>query len=1089
MNRIFSVTKYEALMLLRTWKFWIPAILGFSFPVFFVVTITLVTYFIEVDVGAFYMKGTTAYILFYFFNYVIGLVIVFLCSDFFAKDKKAKVEEVINSRPISNTEYIMGKYFGVAAPLCILSIFVIVVSTIFTSIFLKTFTLIPFLKFFLIINLPTILFLTALIIFISSFIRNPAIIFIIICGIITGVIVVAAKNQFHSNKLFDLIDFGCFFLPLFPSDIIGIPNLDRIVLQRIFFIIFGMFFISLTVPMYRRLKQSRLEITIAAGITLVSFVLIAGIFKIFLNSELHRKNLQKNELYIRSKYSGINNYEPKKYNLDVKFSRNNMKMDAEAIIDLKKTTNETGKLIFSLNPGLKIEDIQINNNKYSFDRLGSAVIIGLDEKIKYEDSLKVKMVYSGKIDNDYSFIEVNNKDNGLLDKYDGPWIKGDFYDYTGENGVYLFKYTGWYPYVGILKEDDDNFFFVDLKVSLKEKLTPVTSGVQVSQQEKNGYYVYKFESVKPVKSIPLMISEFDKINYKFGDLNVNLYYYPVHDINLKFLAGIDSTIAEIINTMFETINDVTALSYPYDVLNFVEIPLQFQWYPVNGIYSNEMNNPYITILREELILKNIKERFNRIKRRNKRRRIELTVEEIKKRAFLEFADDNFFSESYWNEEKYSNLLYGLWGNRFVFKGEAKPLLDFYFINFLTSWVNQKLEERYYPDKNSWVNTWNYYNRWYFENRLDIQGDTLFSILSKTPLTEITPGNDPEKFHVVHLFKDIKVFNILKEVLGEKGFKQVISESIDKYEFDDYDLKKFEEISEKINGKNLDWFFDSFIYGASFPGYTVLSYEVYKVKGGKKGILYQNRISIKNNEDCEGFVNVIIRMKSGDKSRFVKIPGGKIAEIGVITENSPANIIVNPVYAKNRDVFSFNVSPDEKIKKEDSWEGVRIVDEFDTEKIEIVIDNLDEQFYVSKELKSKYLRPKGSEGGWKLVDDDDAFGKYVRTYYRKYAKNTNDDAKWLFNIKEEGNYEIFTYIPKGSYWKTRWMRRYVSEKFYYKITNNNLDENIQLDFNLAADGWNSLGTFYFKENDTVNVILEDKGDGRLYADAVKIVCQK
>lgn len=1115
MFRIFAVAKYESLMLLRTWKFWILAIIGMSIPLLMVVTFTLLTYFGEIDEGIFYIKDTTAYLLFYFYNYIVGLVIVFLCSDFFAKDRKSKVEEVITSRAISNTEYITGKYLGVVVPLSVLSLIVVLLSTIFTSIFLKTFTLYSFLRFFFLINLPTIIFLTAFIIFISSFVRNPGIVFVLIAAYITVTIIIVVKKMFSANELFRLLDFGCFFIPLFPSEIIGIPNIEKYLQQRLFYILFGVFFISITVPFYKRLKQSRLEIIAAVGISILSVIFAAGIFKINLDEELRRRSLVTIENQVGEEYSGKKYYKVTDYNILIKFSGQNKRIAAESEMRLERLSNNAEEIVFSLNPGLKVESILIDKRNVNFKREGSAIILkGLSD---IPEQVNIKISYSGYIDRYFSTIEHEKKDQGILRKYDGPFMKGDFYDYTGPHGVYLLENTGWYPVLGILKKDKSDFFKTKLSVSVRSDLTPVTVGRLIETKSENGLNTFVFNSETPVKSIPLIISKFDKISGQFGDLKLNLYYFPKHSVNIQFLANVDSVITDVIGTYLETLRDVTSLKYPYEELNFVEVPLQIQWYPENGKYYNALAQPYISILREELVLTRLKERFDRIKRRNRRRRIEESVAEMKKRAFIEFINNNFLENDLWNEDKYANPLYSFWTNWFEFAGKGKAALNFYFTDFLTVWLDEKLTERFYPDRNKYTAQYGRNEEWYYRWQLGIESDSLFGMLENTPITGATDNKYAKKTHALNTYKDIRVFQILKEVIGEETFSKVLKESINTFKYDEFNFERFQTIAENVYGKNLDWYFDDFIYGTSFPGFSVLSHETFKVKGGKKGVLYQTKALIRNNEQNDGYINFIVRLRTGDKSRFVKIPAGKIAEVGIETNTEPQRLIIDPIYAKNRDDFSFSLASaenvsvftsgrstitvvvsesggknkekdSENVRKEGSWEGVKILDEFELEHNEYIVDDLSEEFFVSKELKSKYLRPKGNEGGWKIRYDDDSYGEYVRTCYRKYAKDAEDNAVWNFTIPKAGDYEIFAYIPKGTYWKAKWMERTASRRFHYLVRNGTFSENIDLDFKLAENGWNTLGIFHFNENDNLKVVLQDKGDGRLYADAVKIVCQ-
>ena len=462
---------------------------------------------------------------------------------------------------------------------------------------------------------------------------------------------------------------------------------------------------------------------------------------------------------------------------------------------------------------------------------------------------------------------------------------------------------------------------------------------------------------------------------------------------------------------------------------------------------------------------------------------------MKRRTFIEVINNNLISTDYWDEEKYQNPLYSFWQNWFEISGDGQPAVEFYFIDFLTTWLSEKLSERFFPDRDRYTREYGNYSNWYFEWRLDIESDSLFTLLGNTSLTEANENLDPTKAHALYLYKNIRVMYILKQIIGEDNFREALRRSIERYKFDKFDLNRFKLVAEEVYGESLDGFFSSYIDGTAFPGFSLLSYESYKIKGGKKGIIYQTKAKIKNNENTDGFINFIIRFAGGDKSKFVKIPAGKIVEIGMVTNSEPKRIRCDLTYARNRDDFDISLSLDEKVRKDEPWEGVNVLDRFELGQVEFIVDDLNDNFVVSKEFKSKYLRPKGSEGGWKIYYDDDAYGEYVRTYYRKEAKDSGDNAVWEFEVPRTGNYEILTYMPKGNVWKARWMERRASNRFFYGIQNGTLSEEIDLDFRLSEDGWNSLGVFYLKQDDDLKVVLKDKGNGRLFADAVKLVLQQ
>src|SRR5664280_1333053 len=198
LHNTLSIAKYEITTLLRSWFFRIFAILA-MFVMFFFNMGTLI-----ID-GNWNMKALSSvipYVNLLMLNIVQAIICIFLASDFLKRDKKLDTTDVIYIRSMSNGEYVAGKTIGNIVVFIILNIIILSEALIFNLIAEGvTVNWMAYLSYFLIISLPTLIFILGLSFFVMSILKNQAITFILLLGYV-------AITLFYLNTkyyfLFDL---------------------------------------------------------------------------------------------------------------------------------------------------------------------------------------------------------------------------------------------------------------------------------------------------------------------------------------------------------------------------------------------------------------------------------------------------------------------------------------------------------------------------------------------------------------------------------------------------------------------------------------------------------------------------------------------------------------------------------------------------------------------------------------------------------------------------------------------------------------------------------------------------------------------
>jgi hypothetical protein len=103
-----------------------------------------------------------------------------------------------------------------------------------------------------------------------------------------------------------------------------------------------------------------------------------------------------------------------------------------------------------------------------------------------------------------------------------------------------------------------------------------------------------------------------------------------------------------------------------------------------------------------------------------------------------------------------------------------------------------------------------------------------------------------------------VIRTLEGVLGTEVFNQALKEYAETYKYKHPDSHDLQAIFERSSGQNLDWFFDSYIFGTSR-----VDYEVSLIKTGKNNDVYSNTVEVQRN--YEGVLPQHVRVAFSDGS--------------------------------------------------------------------------------------------------------------------------------------------------------------------------------------------------------------------------------
>jgi len=244
-----KIAAYEAKILLRSWGFRIFALLG-------IIIMSLLTAGIAAPSFSFRyyfrsLSGSIPLFSFKFFNVFQGIIVVFMATEFFKRDRRTDSTQVIFSRSFSNTSYILGKFLGILGLFILINIFVgLITALIHLFLSATPFSLKAYFLYFLTLNLPTLVFLTGLSFVLGMTIRSQAAV------VLLGLVLSSLSLAVLGSKAYFIPDIFGFHTPLMYSDFIGLGNRAQLFQLRFPYVLLGLGFVFGTVLLAKRLRQS-----------------------------------------------------------------------------------------------------------------------------------------------------------------------------------------------------------------------------------------------------------------------------------------------------------------------------------------------------------------------------------------------------------------------------------------------------------------------------------------------------------------------------------------------------------------------------------------------------------------------------------------------------------------------------------------------------------------------------------------------------------------------------------------------------------------------------------------------------------------
>lgn len=1118
-HNIFSIAKYERKTLLRSWFFRIFSAL--SLFVLFFVNFVLVTQGMGGQSWAIRsIPSSIPYFNLLILNVVQAIIAVFLASDFLKRDKKLDTTEVIYMRSMSNSEYVLGKTWGNMQVFLLLNVLIIALALVFNMLAKNVEVAWQSYVFYLFaISVPTIVFIMGLSFLLMSVIRNQAITFVLILGYI-GITLFLLQSKFYY-----IFDYMAFNIPMLSSDIVGLGNLDVILIHRGIYLFLGSGFIFLTIFLLKRLPQSE---------SMTFFSLIIGLIFIGAGSYLAYNHLNtfKQANSLRERVVALNNEYVNDYMPTLKSNSINLTHEGNtiAVNSIVKIKNENevplNKLIFNLNNGLEISGIKYNGSEQTFERKEHLILLSENININPSEEATLEFTYSGVINEALCYLDIDEET--MQEKYGSFVLNVDKrYAFINPDYVLLTPETNWYVKAGVSYSSDNvkwvhnEFVEYDLTVNTVPGLVAVSQGEP--SEISSGRFSFKNEN--PLTQISLAIGNYKQFKTDKNDVEYGIWYIDGHDFFSGVFTETKDTIPYLTNEFFNDFQRRYNLDYSFERLSLVEVPAQFKSYVRTWTSRQEYVQPEQILIPEKAFMMGQADFENSIKMMQRRGGGggrgggNMSPQDMQIRVFGNFVNQ-FTSESSFsmrispggvgasnvkNQYFLFPLIYNLQNN---IKSDKWPVVNQVFEAYLKS-QSTDMQSFFMLSMSD----------------TGLSNDELANIaLQDNSFEEIIV--DPDNKDIIESVIKLKgdaLFSKIQYIAGEEEFAIFIDELLDEYRFKDI---SFEELDKKIDEKfgiNLTPVMDEWFKQNKLPGFLFSPVTAVQVRTGES---MQTMVKFKatNFTDIEGLVKLTFRLGGGGGrggfggneevvNKLIHLDPHQTKDLSYMLESEPRLLMINTLTSQNvPQLLSHNFREIPEDIKANPFEGEMLSDVpvNMVQSGEIIVDNEDsllfeitsnkrvsllEKWIIDDEKdEAKYqsinnFRPPTS---WTATTNAEFFGSNILSSYYIKSGDGSQTAKWNVPVKEEGFYEVYYYLYKaGRNFVVRGGRGNRSGgrgSYLFTITGNGGNVEQALDVDRAEPGWVLLGTFSFSPG-RASIELSNKSElNMVFADAVKFVKQ-
>ncbi|HZM69804.1 MAG TPA: hypothetical protein VFB95_05465 [Candidatus Cryosericum sp.] len=1044
-----------------------------------------------------------------YFGFFFGLV--FLGFDLRARDSRERIEEVVDSLPCSNLEWLLGRYLGILIPtwlpLCAISLVLLLVGLPFGE-SLEPGSLVTFV---LPMALPGSCFVLGLTFLVTLIVRQRLLAAALLVAFLVALIV--ADFSIVPLSMLPVTDLSGGFSVPDTSDIIPRIIDARGLAQRAGFLLAGIAFVFCAALIYPRRDDTPRWLT-----GLLALVLLAGAGALCVGQVLSTRGL----LARREAWKSVHRERSAMAVPDLLDLAGRVRLDPgrrlEADLRLRIGAPEGARLsraLFSLNPGLRVTSVSGSDGQpVPFEQKDGLLDIALARPIEDQEVMDLAIALSGRPDPAFAYLDSafepltrSVRDSKILLLGQEPLI-------FDERFVALLPGVRWLPSPGTeigpaASSPRADFFRIDLTVDLPEGWLAAGPGRREPLPGGEGRALFRFAPPAPVPGVALVAGRFRSAQTRVGDVTLEALVHPSHAGNLDFFSDAGAEIEGFIAGRLEEAARL-GLDYPFDALTLVEVPSSLRGYAGGWRMDSALVQPAMILTREAGFPT---ARFD-VRFRDQAKFEELAggLPRAKRDALVRFFQNDFSGGNPFMASAKS-----FFGFQTAAAGPDALALDF---------VCETLALRLLTDRHA------YFSVFHLGADLDrtigrgMQGladparadedlsralidfvtsrAAVWDSVLGTRLRDLDPFQDPSKTLDVLTLKGGAMAESLLDGLGRQRAGRLLAELRRRHAGRTFDRSDIVDAGRAL-GQDLGEQLALWIDSTGLPGFTLGDVEGWRLPDRHGAPVYQLEITVRNEEETPGLARLEYTLPGAagaakDRTEPIPFPGRSAIQVGLVTAAVPQTVRVVPYLALNRGPFTVPLPAlnEDRIERREPFHGWRPLDWAAGAGETVVVDDLDQGFGIERIGERSRWRVRGrSRGGdldeglpvltsgsppseWSRTTSPDAYGKYRHTMAVVVPGAADQVATFTADLPKAGLWDLEYHLPPAGSEPSAGRRG----TWRLAVVGGSGERDVTFDADGGEVGWNKVTEVDLPAGE-VQVRVSDATDGDLVvADAIR-----
>lgn len=1050
-----------------------------------------------------------------FNNYALWLfmaAVVFLAFDTRHRDERSAIHEALDARPLSNLTLFAGRLCGVAmvalAALFAVSVLLQVASTVGGALGWVVYPIEPvaMLTFLFVDAIPALVAWCALVLLLVAVLGNRLAVAIAAFALL-GLHMWAQANvpvyllpaisllHIHDNWTSDLA-------PRFAD--------AQTYLHRVSLLVLGGGLLAWTAALFKRadgvsrstrgLWGTLLVVVGVGGIATVALRCVEGL-------ELRATWLAAHEqaLNIQSPVvqhiSGVVRIDPgRELGLDLE-----LQLVAPSHADLST-------LAFSFNPGLIIAELRLDDEATPFSHQLGLLNVELPEPLAAGSAMKLTLRAVGLPDADFGYLDSavdwrqRSSRNRMLRLGTAAGIFESRY-------VALMPALRWLPIPGANLSDASRGHFptIDLTVAVPEGWLVGGPGRRESDDDGR----FRFQPGASVPEVAIFAGPFDRRAIQVAGLELELLFHPDHIGNLANLADLQERLESRVGELVRRTEEL-GIPYPYNGFTLVEVPARLREYGGGWALDTVLELPGMLLAKEQ---------------------------------GFPYANFNFDDPAFPSDpESLAQLKWSvlsIWFNNSYLVGKAISNVSRHLTTYQSHAIGpgasalddvfEALAESLLDDNPLPVPDIYNSHASDFEDTIGARlapmfwtltasrpteypgfGSTMFGygdsrtweLMLGSSLAELDMEQDRVSAVSARWLRVRATTRSIRDLLGRARTAALLAALHNRHAGDAFDATDFNDAAAQV-GIDLEALLGDWLNDAALPGFTASRGRVARVTDAEGRLRYETRVHVRNGEPVPG----VVRVRSGGFGRLasgaIHIPGDSAVEIGLVSDEPPDHIWLDPYLALNRTSIWIDVvdaTEDRTTIAAAPLAGARPSD-WTPPDLGIVIDDLDPGFIVEYRDGQQHVQDEtppsvggrepefdqglpinaSTPGEWSRTPYPSSWGRYRQTVASAMAGDVGQVAVFAADLPATGQWRLDFHKPDPQPAGWGFGRSYATlGSVDMKLVADGKTTSVPFDGEAAAAGWNTIGDFDFGSTE-VRLEISSQTDGEMViADAIRWV---